>query len=101
MKTITVQLRQRGALALPREVCEKYRLGDGDLLTLRDFDGVLLLSPKVAVVPKLTAQIERLRREARVSMNDLRRDRCTRSPVNRLPTTPATPDTPRKTPSLP
>ncbi len=71
MKTATVQIRQRGVLTLPRKVREKYRLEEGDPLTLVDLDGVLLLSPGVAVVPKLTAEIERLRREAKVSMSDL------------------------------
>lgn len=71
MRTAIVQLRQRGVLTLPRNVREKYRLAEGDPLTLIDLDGVLLLSPKLSVIPKLTAEIERLRREAGLSVDDL------------------------------
>jgi bifunctional DNA-binding transcriptional regulator/antitoxin component of YhaV-PrlF toxin-antitoxin module len=71
MRTATIQLRQRGVLTLPRSLREKYRLEEGDPLTLVDLDGVLLLSPKQSILPKLTAEIERLRREAGVSMGEL------------------------------
>ncbi len=71
MRTATIQLRQRGVLTLPRSLREKYRLTEGDPLTLVDLDGVLLLSPKLSVVPKLTAEIERLRRDAGVPMGEL------------------------------
>ena len=71
MKTEVVQLRQRGVLTLPRGVREKYRLEVGDPLTLVDLDGILLLSPKLSVVPKLTAEIERLEREAGITVDDL------------------------------
>ena len=64
-------MRQRGVLTLPRGVREKYRLEVGDPLTLVDLDGILLLSPKLSVVPKLTAEIERLEREAGVTVDDL------------------------------
>ena len=71
MKSSTIQLRQRGVITLPRSLREKYRLEEGDPLTVVDLEGVLLLSPKAAVVPKLTAEIERLRRESNVSVADL------------------------------
>jgi len=71
MKAATVQLRQRGVLTLPRKTREKYHLEEGDPLTLIDLDGVLLLRPGVAVVPKLVAEIERLRREAKVPVSEL------------------------------
>ena len=71
MKTATIQLRQRGVLTLPRNLREKYRLAEGDPLTVIDLDGVLLLSPKLAIVPKLTAEIERLRRDANLSVSEL------------------------------
>jgi bifunctional DNA-binding transcriptional regulator/antitoxin component of YhaV-PrlF toxin-antitoxin module len=56
---------------LPRSLREKYRLAEGDPLTLVDLDGVLLLSPKLPVVPKLAAEVERLRQEAGVSVSEL------------------------------
>lgn len=71
MRTSTIQLRQRGVLTLPRRLREKYRLVEGDPLTVVDLEGVLLLSPKAPLVPKLTAEIERLRREVDVSVSDL------------------------------
>ena len=71
MRTATIQLRQRGVLTLPRSLREKYRLAEGDPLTVVDLDGVLLLSPKVPVVPKLTAELERLRQEAKLSLPEL------------------------------
>ncbi len=71
MRTSTIQLRQRGVITLPRSLREKYRLEEGDPLTVVDLEGALLLSPKAALVPKLTAEIERLRRENRVSVADL------------------------------
>jgi bifunctional DNA-binding transcriptional regulator/antitoxin component of YhaV-PrlF toxin-antitoxin module len=71
MRTSTIQLRQRGVLTLPRSLRDKYRLAEGDPLTLVDLEGVLLLSPKAPLVPKLTAEMERLRREAGVSVREL------------------------------
>jgi hypothetical protein len=71
MRSCVIHLRQRGVLTLPRSLCEKYRLEEGDPLTLVDLDGVLLLSPKLSVLPKLTAEIERLRRDAGLSVDDL------------------------------
>jgi bifunctional DNA-binding transcriptional regulator/antitoxin component of YhaV-PrlF toxin-antitoxin module len=58
-------------LTLPRSLRDKYRLAEGDPLTLVDLEGVLLLSPKAPLVPKLTAEMERLRREAGVSVREL------------------------------
>lgn len=52
----------RGTLTLPAKLRTKYRLDEGDSLTLVDLDAGILLSPKVQVVPKLAAEIERIRR---------------------------------------
>jgi len=71
MKAATIQVRQRGVLTLPSNIRAKYRLEEGDALTVVDLDGVLILSPKAPVVPKLAAEIERLRKEARLSLDDL------------------------------
>jgi hypothetical protein len=46
-------------------------LSDGDPITVVDLDGVLVLSPKVGLVPKLAAEIERLRTRAGLSLDDL------------------------------
>lgn len=67
----TVQIRQRGTLTLPAKLRAKYRLDDGDSLTVLDLDGSILLSPKVPIVPKLAGEIERLRKAAGLSVEDL------------------------------
>ena len=41
-----IRLSRRGVLTLPKPIREKYRLREGDILTLIDLDGVLLLSPR-------------------------------------------------------
>jgi len=50
MTTVTIQVRGRGTLTLPASLREKYRLADGDPLTVVDLDGAVLLSPRVLVV---------------------------------------------------
>lgn len=70
-ETTTVQLRSRGSLTLPAAVREKYGLVDGDAVDVVDLDGVLLIVPKNLAVPRLAAEMERLRRKARVSLKAL------------------------------
>jgi hypothetical protein len=79
MRASTVQIRQRGTVTLPAKLCAKYCLGDGDTLTVFDLDGTILLSPKVPIVHKLSAEIERLRRAKGLSVEDL----LTTSPIRR------------------
>ncbi|MEX0709607.1 MAG: hypothetical protein WD116_00205 [Chloroflexota bacterium] len=50
---------------------ERYGLEDGDPLTLVDLDGALLLSPRTSIVGKLAAEIEYLRTQAGMSLDDL------------------------------
>ena len=71
MRSTTVQIRQRGTLTLPAKLRAKYRLDEGDSLTVLDLDGSILLSPKILVVPKLAAEIERLRKAAGLEVEDL------------------------------
>lgn len=71
MRSITVQIRQRGTLTLPAKLRAKYRLDEGDNLTVLDLDGSILLSPTLPVVPKLAAEIERLRQDAGLEVEDL------------------------------
>jgi len=40
-------------------------------LTLIDLDGAFFVTPKLSLVPKLAAEIERLRQEAGLSVEDL------------------------------
>jgi len=71
MESKLLQLRGRGTLTLPARIRERYGLDDGDPITLVDLDGALLLSPRVSVVGKLAAEIEYLRTEAGLSLEDL------------------------------
>jgi bifunctional DNA-binding transcriptional regulator/antitoxin component of YhaV-PrlF toxin-antitoxin module len=71
MSNTTIQLRERGVFTLPSKIRAKYRLEKGDALTVVDLDGALVLTPKASVVPKLAAEIERLREEAGLSLDDL------------------------------
>ena len=71
MTTTTIQVRGRGTLTLPASLREQYRLGEGDPLIVVDLDGAVLLSPRVLVVPRLAAEMERLRRARKLSLKDL------------------------------
>ncbi len=71
IRTVTIQVRRRGTMTLPAVLREKYRLDDGDPLTLVDLDGAMLLSPRVLLVPRLAAEMERLRRARKLSLKDL------------------------------
>lgn len=70
-KTLTIQVRGRGTVTLPAALREKYGLDEGDLLTMVDLDGAVLLSPRVLVVPRLAAEMKRLRRARKLSLKDL------------------------------
>lgn len=67
----TVQLRPRGTFTLPPSVRAKYGLADGDAVDVVDLDGVLLRVPKELAVPRLAAEMEKMRRKARVSLKAL------------------------------
>jgi AbrB family looped-hinge helix DNA binding protein len=67
----TVQVRGRGTVTLPARIRERYDLGEGDPLTLVDLDGAILLSPKTSIADKLSAEIEYLRTEAGLSLEEL------------------------------
>jgi len=71
MNARTVQIRGRGTVTLPARIRERYDLADGDPLTLVDLDGAILLSPKLGVTDKLSAEIEYLRTNAGMSIEEL------------------------------
>lgn len=71
MAARTVQIRARGTVTLPARIRERYDLADGDPLTLVDLDGAILLTPKLSVADKLANEIEYLRTEAGLSLDDL------------------------------
>ena len=68
----TLQMRSKGGLTIPTELRRKYDMTEGDVFTLFELgDGSLLLIPRVSVVPKLVAEMEAIRAEAGVSLEDL------------------------------
>jgi AbrB family looped-hinge helix DNA binding protein len=68
---LTVQVRQRGVVTLPVELREKYGIRSGDTLRLVDLDGILVFTPMTPMVPELAREIERLRIEAGLTIEEL------------------------------
>ena len=68
---INVQVRQRGVLTLPANLREKYGIKAGDTFRLVDLDGIFVLTPMVPMVPELVREIERMRREAGLSIEEM------------------------------
>jgi bifunctional DNA-binding transcriptional regulator/antitoxin component of YhaV-PrlF toxin-antitoxin module len=71
MKSTRVRLKARGTIALPREIADKYCLEQGAEVSIVDLDGVVVVSPKRSIVPKLAAEIEQMRLEAGLTVEDL------------------------------
>ena len=67
----TVRVGERGTLILPASVREKYGIQPGDVLHLLDLDGIFVLTPMVPMVPELAREIERMRREAGLTVEEL------------------------------
>jgi bifunctional DNA-binding transcriptional regulator/antitoxin component of YhaV-PrlF toxin-antitoxin module len=58
-------------ITLPAKLRRRHNLETGDTLTLIDLDGTFLVAPELSPVTKLAAEIERLRQEAGLSVEDL------------------------------
>ncbi|MFB6247407.1 MAG: AbrB/MazE/SpoVT family DNA-binding domain-containing protein [Salinibacter sp.] len=58
-------------LTLPKSLREKYDLEEGDALHLVDAGGTFVLTPMQPMVPSLSAQIEELREETGLSVEEL------------------------------
>jgi len=71
METTTVQVRQRGSLTLPVSIREKYGIKVGDSFQLVDLDGIFVLTPMTPMVPELAREIDKIRQEAGLSMEEL------------------------------
>ena len=67
----TILVRKRGVVTIPSEIREKYDIQEGDTYQLVDMDGIFVLTPMMPMVPELAQEIERFRREAGVSTEDL------------------------------
>ena len=54
MSTLTVQIRRKGVITLPKALRTQYGLNEGDVLTVEDLgDGSFLLTPGVSQVARL------------------------------------------------
>jgi len=69
----TIQVRQRGTLTLPANLREKYRIREGDTFRVIDLDGIFVLTPMVSMIPELAYEIEKVRLEAGLSIEELLR----------------------------
>lgn len=70
--TVALQMRAKGTLTIPSELRQKYGFDEGDVFTLVDLgDGALLLTPRISIVPKLVAEMEAIRTESGVTVDDL------------------------------
>jgi len=67
----TVQVRERGVVTLPAALRAKNGIRVGDTFRIIDLDGLFVLTPMVPMVPELAREIDRLRREAGISAEDL------------------------------
>lgn len=66
-----VQIGKRGTVTLPADLRRRYGLDAGDVLTIVDLGGVFVVSPQVSLVSKIAREIEQLRAEAGLSLEDL------------------------------
>ena len=67
----TIQVRRRGVVTLPSELRRKYGIEEGDTFRLVDLDGVFVITPMVPMVPELAREIERLRLDAGLTIEEL------------------------------
>lgn len=68
----TVQMRGKGTITFPASLRKKYKLEEGEVLTIIDLgEGTFLLKPMVSQVNKLSNQIARRIKEENVSLDDL------------------------------
>ena len=69
--TRTIQIRKKGSITIPMELRRRYRIDEGDPLTLIDLGEGFFLSPRQSVLPKLVAEIEALRQKNNISLEEL------------------------------
>ncbi len=67
----TLQMRQRGTLTLPSSLRQKYGIQSGDTFSLVDLDGLFVLTPMTPMVTELAQEIDQLRQETGVTVEDL------------------------------
>lgn len=69
---ITIQIRGKGVITLPKELRRRYGLNEGDVLTLVDLgDGAFVISPRVLQINRLGDQVGHALADADVTVDDL------------------------------
>jgi len=68
---LTIRVRERGVITLPAELREKYNIENGKIFRLVDLDGIFVFVPMVPIVPELAREIERIRLEAGLGVDEL------------------------------
>lgn len=71
---LTIQVRERGVVTLPAELRDKYNIETGNIFRLVDLDGIFVFVPMFPMVPELAREIERVRLESGLSIEDLLQD---------------------------
>lgn len=74
MTETTLQVRKRGVVTFPSDLRERYGIREGDTFRLLDVDGIFVLTPMTPMVPQLAREIERLRLEAGLSVEEFLKD---------------------------
>jgi AbrB family looped-hinge helix DNA binding protein len=68
----TLQIRSKGTITLPASLRKKYKLEEGEVLTLIDLgEGTILLKPKASQIDKLSKRAERVLKEDNVSLDEI------------------------------
>jgi AbrB family looped-hinge helix DNA binding protein len=68
----TLQIRGKGTITLPASLRKKYKLEEGEVLTVIDLgEGSILLKPMVSEVNKLSRQMAKRLKEENVTLDDL------------------------------
>jgi bifunctional DNA-binding transcriptional regulator/antitoxin component of YhaV-PrlF toxin-antitoxin module len=56
-KPLTAQISQRGVLTLPKSLRETYKLEPGDVVTVIDLGGAIVISPRRSEVDRMADEI--------------------------------------------
>jgi AbrB family looped-hinge helix DNA binding protein len=67
----TLRISRKGTITLPASLCKKYKLEEGQTLTIIDLgEGTILLKPMVSQVNKLADQIAKKLKEENITLDD-------------------------------
>jgi len=69
---VTIQIRDKGVITVPVELCRQYDLDPGDVLTLIDLGGgAFLITPQVSRLARHTDQVAQVTSEQDVTLDEL------------------------------